>query len=135
MNIKALNASAEIKGNVTITSRPRLAAAWHLEPNLGAQVTLGDTSLSVAGARVNVPAQVKPVIDKTVAEQIAAAGARIRSDPSFERNARIQWAKACRSIPLQGAGAAASMPALWLELRPTRAVAVQPRVDAAAVTQ
>jgi hypothetical protein len=134
VNIKAINASAEIKGNVTITSRPRLAAAWHLEPNLSAQVTLGDSSLAVAGGHVNVPAQVKPVIDKTVADQIAAAGARIRNDPSFERNARIQWAKACRSIPLQGAGAASSMPALWLELRPTRAVAVQPRVDAAAVT-
>jgi hypothetical protein len=134
VNIKALNASAEIKGNVIITSRPKLAAAWHLEPNLAAQVTLGDTSVSVAGARVNVPAQVKPMIDKTVADQIAAAGARIRSDPSLERNARIQWAKACRSIPLQGTGAAASTPALWLELRPTRAVAVQPRVDAAAVT-
>jgi hypothetical protein len=134
VNIKALNASAEIKGNVVITSRPKLAAAWHLEPNLGAQVTLGDTSVAVAGARVNVPAQVKPVIDKTVADQIAAAGARIRNDPSFERNARIQWAKACRSIPLQGNGAAASTPALWLELRPIRAVAVQPRIDAAAVT-
>ncbi len=134
VNIKALNASAEIKGNVVITSRPKLAATWHLEPNLGAQVTLGDTSVAVAGARVNVPAQVKPVIDKTVADQIAAAGARIRNDPSFERNARIQWAKACRSIPLQGNGAAASTPPLWLELRPTRAVAVQPRIDAAAVT-
>ncbi len=51
VNIKALNANAEIKGNVTITSRPKLAAAWHLEPNLGAQVNLGDTSLSVAGAK------------------------------------------------------------------------------------
>ena len=134
VNIKALSASAEIRGNIIITSRPKLAAAWHLEPNLGAQVTLGDTSVSLAGARVNVPAQVKPMIDKTVADQIAAAGARIRNDPSLERNARIQWAKACRSIPLQGNGAAASTPPLWLELRPTRAVAVQPRVDAAAVT-
>ena len=50
VNIKSLNASAEIKGNVTITSRPKLAAAWHLEPNLAAQVTLGDTSL-VGGGR------------------------------------------------------------------------------------
>jgi hypothetical protein len=133
VNIKAINASAEIKGNVTIASRPRLAAAWRIEPNLSAQVTLSDSSLSVAGARVNVPAQVKPVIDKSVADQIAAAGARIRSDPAFERNARIQWAKACRSIPLQGGGAASSLPALWLELRPTRAIAVQPRVDAGAV--
>jgi Domain of unknown function (DUF4403) len=134
VNIKALNASAEIKGNVIITSRPKLAAAWHIEPNLSAQVNLGDTSLSLAGARVNVPAQVKPLIDKTVADQLEAMQARIRSDPSLERNARLQWANACRSIPLQGAGTASSLPALWLELRPTRAIAAQPRVDASAVT-
>jgi Domain of unknown function (DUF4403) len=131
VNIKALNATAEITGNVTITARPKLAASWRVEPNLGAQVALGDTNLTVAGARVNVPAQIKPVIDKTVGEQIAAASARIRNDPSLERNARMQWAKACRSIPLQGA--AASVPALWLELRPIRAVAVQPYVDTSAI--
>ena len=134
VNIKNLNASAEIKGNVTITARPKLAAAWRIEPNLAAQVNLGDTSLSVAGARVNVPAQVKPLIDKTVADQLASVQARMRNDPTFERNAKLQWAKACRSIPLQGTGATASMPPLWLELRPTRAIAAQPRVDASAVT-
>jgi hypothetical protein len=133
INIKNLNASAEIKGNVTITARPRIAAAWRIEPNLAAQVNLGDTSLSAAGVKINVPAQVKPLIDKTVAEQIAAAQARIRNDPAFERNARAQWAKACRSVPLQGTGATSTLPALWLELRPTRAIAAQPRVDASAV--
>ncbi len=134
VNIKALNASAEIKGNVTITARPKLAAAWHIEPNLAAQVTLGDTNLSLAGAHVNVPAQVKPLIDKTVADQLTAVQARIRNDPAFEQNAREQWARACRSIQLQGTGAASSLPPLWLELRPTRAIAAQPRVDATAVT-
>jgi hypothetical protein len=134
VNIKSLNASAEIKGNVTITARPKLAAAWYIEPNLAAQVTLGDTSLSMAGARVNVPAQVKPFIDKAVAEQLAAVQARFRNDPTFEQNARAQWAKACRSIPLQGTGPTSSLPALWLELRPTRAIAAQPRVDASALT-
>ena len=134
VNIKALNANAEIKGNVTITARPKLAASWHIEPNLAAQVDLGDTSLSLAGARVNVPSQVKPLIDKTVADQITALQERIRNDPSLERNARAQWARACRSIPLQGTGTASSLPALWLELRPTRAIAAQPRVDASAVT-
>src|SRR3954454_17746440 len=102
INIKNLNASAEIKGIVTITARPKIAAAWRIEPNLAAQVNLGDTSLSAAGVKINVPAQVKPLIDKTVADQIATAQARIRNDPSLERNARAQWAKACRSIPLQG---------------------------------
>jgi Domain of unknown function (DUF4403) len=134
VNIKSLNAHAEIKGNVTITARPKLAAAWRIEPNLTAQVTLNDTNLSVSGARVNVPAQVKPLIDKTVADQLDALQARIRNDPAFENNAKLQWAKACRSIPLQGPGPASSLPALWLELRPTRAIAAQPRIDAAALT-
>ncbi|ANW04039.1 DUF4403 family protein [Bradyrhizobium icense] len=130
VNIKNLNASAEIKGNVVITARPQIAANWRIEPNLAGQVNLGDSSLSVAGARVNVPAQVKPLIDQNVAEQIALVQARMRNDPTFERNARVQWARACRSIPLQGTTAGSTMPALWLELRPTRAIAAQPRVDA-----
>jgi hypothetical protein len=134
INIKNVNANAELKGSIAITSRPRLAAAWHLEPNLAGQVTLGDTNLSVAGARVNVPAQVKPLIDKAVADQIGAVGQRIREDRAFERNARLQWERACRSIQLQGSGAASTLPALWLEVRPTRAIAVQPHVDASAVT-
>jgi hypothetical protein len=134
INIKSLNASAEIKGNVTITSRPKIGASWHVEPNLAGQVTLGDTNLSVAGAHVNVPAQVKPLLDKTVADQLTAAGNKIRNDPAFEQNARVQWARACRSIQLQGTGAASSLPALWLELKPIRAIAAQPHVDASAMT-
>ena len=103
VNIKSLNANADIKGNVVITSRPKLTPNWHIEPGLAAQVALGDTAFSVAGAKVNVPAQVKPLIDKAVNDQIAAVQARIRNDPSLEQNARQQWAKICRSIPLQGA--------------------------------
>jgi hypothetical protein len=134
VNIKGINASAEIKGTVSFSSRPRLAAFWRVEPNLTAQVNLGDTSLSVAGARLNVPAQVKPLIEKNVADQVAAAETRIRNDPLLEQSARAQWAKACRSIPLQGTGAASSLPPLWLEMRPTAALAAQPRVDASAIT-
>ncbi|MFT4121758.1 DUF4403 family protein [Bradyrhizobium sp.] len=134
VNIKNLNASAEIKGNVVVTSRPKLAANWHLEPNLGAQVNLGDTNLSVAGAKVNVPAQVKPLIDKTVNDQINVVAERIRNDPSLRENAKVQWAKACRSISLQGSGGASALPPLWLEMKPIRAIAAQPRVDAQALT-
>jgi len=134
INIKNLNASAEIKGNVIITSRPKFAAAWHLEPNLGAQVNLGDTNLAVAGARVNVPAQMKPVIDKTVGEQLNIVAERIRNDPILERTARAQWAMACRSVPLEDPDATSSSPMFWLEVKPTRAIAAQPRVDASALT-
>ncbi|HEU0083557.1 MAG TPA: DUF4403 family protein, partial [Bradyrhizobium sp.] len=131
INIKNINASAEIKGNVAMTARPQLAANWRIDPNLAAQVDLNDTSLSVAGVRVNVPAQTKPVIDKAINDQLAAVQARLRNDPALESNARAQWSRLCRSIPLQGA--AASLPPLWLEMRPTRALAAQPRIDASAV--
>src|SRR4051812_39385128 len=115
INIKNLSTNAEIKGNVVITARPKLAAGWRIEPNLAGQVNLSDSSLNVAGARINVPAQIKPLIDKNIADQIAAVQDRMRNDPAFEQNARAQWAKACRSIPLQGPTAA--MPALWLEIK------------------
>jgi len=138
INIKKMNATAEIKGTVAIAARPQLLANWRLDPNLTAQVNLSDSNIAVAGARLNVPAQVKPVIDRNVAEQIGAVQQRIRSDPALENNARLQWAKLCRSIPLQGAAAnlkgAPPLPDLWLELKPVRAVAAQPRIDATAMT-
>ena len=132
VNIKSLNASAEIKGNVTITARPKIAPNWRIEPNLAAQVNLGDTSLSVAGARVNVPAQVKPVIDKTVAEEIAALQARYQQRSDL----RAQRADAMgKTLPLK--------PAADQGYRRVAAVAMagneadrrdeQPRVDASAV--
>ncbi|WP_253591379.1 DUF4403 family protein [Bradyrhizobium elkanii] len=133
VNIKNINANAEIKGNVTLAARPKLGASWRIEPNLQAQVNLGDTSLSTAGVRISVPAQVKPVIDKAVADQISVVEARLHDDPVFQNNARAQWAKACRSIPLQGTGGTTSMPPMWLELRPTRAIAAQPKVDASSL--
>lgn len=132
LNIKNVNADADIRGNVGMTSRPVLAANWRIEPNLTAQVNLGDTNLSVAGVRVNVPAQMKPAIDKAVNDQLVGLQQRIRNDPAIEQNARREWAKICRSIPLQGA--TAPQPHLWLELRPIKAIAVQPKIDASAVT-
>ena len=93
---RCLYVTAEIRGGLAYRAQS------------GGQVTLGDTSLSVAGARVNVPAQVKPLIDKTVADQINAVSERLRNDPDLARNARVQWAKACRSIPLQGTTAVAA---------------------------
>jgi hypothetical protein len=130
INIKNVNANAEIKGNVVITMRPRFAANWHLEPNFAAQVNLGDTTMSVSGMRVNVPAQIKPVIDKAVNDQMNAISERVRNDPSLMRGARAQWGRACRSVPLQGPG----LPAVWLEVKPTRVLAAQPTVNANAMT-
>ena len=50
---------------------------------------------------------------------------RLRTDPTLERAARAQWVKGCRSMPLQGSGATANLPVLWLEFKPVRAIAAQ----------
>jgi hypothetical protein len=129
---KTLDQHADIRGNATILSRPALAANWRMEPNLTAQVTIGDSALSVAGIKIGVSNEVKPLLDRQVNEQVAALQSRLRADPFLEQAARRQWAKLCRSVPLGAAGA--GRPDLWLEIRPTRAMAGQPRIDATALT-
>lgn len=128
ISIKALNANADIRGNVAMTSKPLLTERWRVEPNITAQVNINDTGVTAGGIRIGVPAQVKPVMDKLVGEQVAAMQQRVRNDPVIEQTARREWAKMCRSIPLPSA--APGMPDLFLELRPTKAIAAQPRVDA-----
>ncbi len=131
VNIKNLNASAEIKGNVVITARPKIAANWRIEPNLTAQVNLGDTSLSVAGARVNVPGAGQAV-DRQECRRADRAGAGAhaqRSDASSRTRGRSGPRPAARSR-CRAPTAGSTMPTLWLELRPIRAIAAQPRVDA-----
>lgn len=131
ISIKSLNANAAINGTATATSRPRLTTDWHVDPQLTAQVTLANNSLSVAGAKVAVPAQVKPVIDRTVSEQVGRLQQRLRSDESFRRAMQQQWARACRSLALPPPAPGA--PPLFLEMRPVKAMASQPQIDNAAV--
>jgi hypothetical protein len=56
----------------------------------------------------------------------------VRNDPFLETIARREWSKMCRSLSL--GAASAGMPNLWLEIRPTRAFAAQPRTDQTALT-
>jgi hypothetical protein len=85
----------------------------------------------IPGIKISVANEVKPFMDNAVREQTSALEARVRNDPFIEKAAREQWGKMCRSISL---GAAQGMPKLWLEMRPTRAIAAQPKIDANAVT-
>jgi hypothetical protein len=82
--------------------------------------------MTIAGIKLNVANEVKPLLDRTVNEQIGSLAARLRGDRTLELTARQQWTKMCRSIPLGATGAGA--PNLWLEVRPTKAFAAQPRI-------
>jgi Domain of unknown function (DUF4403) len=129
---KAFDQHADIQGSVTTTARPSIAANWRLAPNLAAQVNVADVVLPVAGVKLSVANQVKPVLDASVREQTGALESRLRNDPFIETAARAEWAKLCRATSLGAAGP--GMPKLWLEVRPVRAIAAQPTIDSNAVT-
>ena len=129
---KTLDQRTDFRGNVIVTSRPQLTSAWRIEPNLAGRLDFGDTSTNVAGIKVNLGSEIKSVLDPVVNNQITALQSRLRNDPAIERAAREQWVKMCRSIPL--GGGKTGLPPLWLEMRPVRAAAAQPQVDARNVT-
>ena len=128
----ALDQHAEVRGQAIVHSKPALTANWRLEPNLSAQLTLGDSAITLAGLKIDVASEARPLIERAVNEQVSALQARLRNDPFIERAAREQWAKLCRSLPL--GGGATGLPALWLEMRPIRAAAAQPQIDARNMT-
>jgi hypothetical protein len=127
-----LDQNVQLRGQVTVIAKPALTANWRLEPNLTAQVGLSDSAVSLAGIKINVSNEAKPLIDRAVNEQMANLQGRLRNDPFIERAAREQWAKMCRAIPL--GGDQTGLPKLWLEMRPVRAAAAQPQVDTRNVT-
>jgi hypothetical protein len=129
---KAFDQKADIQGGVTTTSRPAISSNWRLAPNLAAQVNVVDVVLPIAGVKLSVANQVKPVLDGMVRDQTNALENRLRNDPFIENAARAEWTKLCRAISLGAAGQ--GMPNLWLEVRPTRAIAAQPKIDNNAVT-
>jgi Domain of unknown function (DUF4403) len=128
---RTIDQRAELAGNIVLTGRPTLLPGWRLEPNLAAQVTISDASLSVMGMKLNLSNEMKPKLERTINEQVAALQAWVASSPLLEEAARREWEKMCRSIPL---GAAAGLPNLWVEFRPTRALAAQPHIDETALT-
>jgi len=130
--MKTLDQRTDFRGNVIVTSHPQLTSTWRIEPNLAGRLDFGDAGTSVAGVKVNLGNEIKSVLDPVVSSQIAALQSRLRNDPAIERAAREQWVKMCRSIPL--GGGKTGLPPLWLEMRPVRAAAAQPQVDARNVT-
>jgi hypothetical protein len=129
---KVLEQHADVKGHVIMHSRPQLTKNWRLQPNLSAQLDLGDSKLQFAGLDINMTQEAKPMIDDMVKSQVANLEEWLRNLPIIEQSARAQWAKMCRAIPLGGGDT--GLPRLWLELRPVHATAAQPRIDRKNVT-
>jgi hypothetical protein len=82
--------------------------------------------------KLNLGNELKGLIDPLVNEQIARLQTRLRNDPIIEQTVRKEWEKLCRSIPL--GGGKTGLPALWLEMKPVKAFAAQPKIDNRNVT-
>jgi len=132
LTTKVLDQRADVRGQVTMHSRPAITSDWRVEPNLSAQLAMGDSAATVAGLKINMAGEARPLIEKMVNEQVAELESRLRHDNFLERSARAQWTKMCRAIPL--GGGQTGLPQLWLEMRPIRAAAAQPRIGARDVT-
>jgi hypothetical protein len=126
LTTRVLDQRADIRGNVTVTSHPAIESNWRIEPNLSGRVALADGGMTIAGIKLNIANEVKPLLDRTVDEQIGRLSNRLRNDPMLEIAARKEWAQMCRSIAL--GATAKDAPDLWLEVRPTKAFAAQPRI-------
>lgn len=123
---------ADFKGRITLTARPTLLEQWRIEPNLTAQVSVDSASAQIMGMTLNLSNEMRPMIERLINEQITRMQAQIGNSAAIEEAVRSQWAKMCRSIPL--GGGAPGAPNLWLELKPTQALAAQPRIDQSALT-
>ena len=128
---KPFDQRGELHGNIAVTAQPAILSSWRIAPNLSAQVAINDVSMTVSGLKLNLANEVKPLVDRAVREQVAQLETRVRNDPMLEQTVRSEWIKLCHSYPLGVAGAGA--PNLWLEIKPTRAVAAQPRVTESAL--
>jgi hypothetical protein len=125
---RPIDLRADLKGRVTVTSRPKITTGWRLEANLTGKTDLAEANLQIAGVKFNGAREVRSLVDRAMSDQMLALAARVRDDLFIENAARREWTKICRSIPLEST--ATGVPPLWLETRPTRAFASQPRVDA-----
>ena len=129
---KPFDQTTNFRGSVLVTSRPHLMPNWRIDPRLVGSIRFDNTSATLAGIKVNLGGEIRPMLDPAINSQIGALDARVRNDPSIEKAVRAQWAKMCRSIPL--GGGKTGLPRLWLELKPTKAYAAQPRIDGKAAT-
>jgi hypothetical protein len=120
---RTLQQTADIRGSITVNAKPALLPNWRIDPNLSGQAAMGDVNF--AGFKFNVTNQIKPSLDNAMNEQMGVLSNRLRNDPMLEIAVRPEWNKLCRSISL--GQTAPNAPPLWLEVRPTKAIAAQPR--------
>ena len=122
----------DLNGDVAVSAQPILRADWRVEPNLTAQVRIANARMSLMGTTVDLSDDLKRLVESAISQQVAMMQSQLGNSPMLREAMQAEWAKMCRSVSL-GAGPPGT-PDLWLEMRPTQAMAAQPRIDGKAVT-
>ena len=105
---QVLDQRADIRGNVTVHARPAITADWRLQPNLTSQVTLADSTVVLAGFKIDVAGEAKPLIEREVNAQIGQTG----DAPAQRPDARARGARAMgEDVPLDRARRRRNRPA------------------------
>jgi hypothetical protein len=123
--------NVEFRGSVSATSHPVLTRDWRIEPNLASRVSIAESSLLIVGVPLELGNLLQPMLADSLQQQTAEFQSWLGNNPFLEQAVRGEWANMCRSIGLSTDGS--GLPPLWLEVRPTRAFASQPRIESAGV--
>ena len=127
LTTRALDQRADIRGNVTVTSRPALLPNWRIEPNLTGNVA--HRRRRHAGRRHQAQrlqrGEAAARQDRERADRQPVQQAAQRPHAGESRRAS-NGRQMCRSISL--GEAAPGAPNLWLEVKPMRAFAAQPKI-------
>jgi hypothetical protein len=124
----AFDQTGQVRATITVLAKPQITPNWRIAPNLSSSVAIADAQLPIGPVRLNIAREIRPNVERAVADQVAALEERLKRDPFLENAARREWARMCRAFPL-GTGAS-GVPDLWLEVTPTRLSAAQPRPGA-----
>ena len=123
--------NVEFRGDITATGQPVMTKEWRVEPNLASRVSVAESSLLIVGVPLELGNLLQPMLADSLKQQTAQFQSWLGNNPFLEQAARREWGNACRSIALNTDGL--GLPELWLEVRPTRAFASQPRIESAGV--
>jgi len=117
--------SAQLQGNITISSKPTLAENWRLNPNASATLLITNANLQIADTfRFNASSFANRQVQPEVETLVAQLNSDIAADPFLENAIRKIHKVLCQTYVFDVEGESA-----WLKNKPVSWNAEQPMLD------
>jgi hypothetical protein len=122
--------AADIEGTATLRARPTLRTSWRIDPGLhGFAVDIREANLRLGPVSTSARRIATRLAERYVERALPDLNAAIAEDAFLETAARRAFADLCRSHPVRRP----DLPAIFVEVRPRRAIAAQPRITGEAL--